>query len=249
MIRILPTLLALTPASFVFGTTWAPIELTDPLSGDPVAAHDVMSYGGYIYHWPSKYGQVFWPFTDEKWICFNPENGYAAFNEDFETLSASEKKRLGPWLLRNYDPDRAPDSHEEKLAWLEKVYQQRDMDGEFWSAFYRLMAYVHGDAPEKSMLYVWKALPLLENKLRSNPVGTDRLETLYLLGEYSRRTGDIERARELLRQIKSVKYTDEDGRERTRHPYYVGLAKERMKLLRDGARDGARPHLRAARRS
>jgi uncharacterized protein (DUF2225 family) len=212
-------------------TTWAPAEKTDPMTGEKVPSQEIMSYGGYIYNWPSKYDLVFWPLTDGNWVCLNPKNGYAAFNNDFEKLSDAEKEGLSHWLKENYKPDNPPKSHQEKLAWLEKIYGQRKMDDEFWCRFYRLMAYEYREDEKTSIAYVRKAVPLLEKKLASNPEGITKLEVLYLLGEYHRRLGDGKKAQEFFSQVKDVKYKDKEGKEQTGHPYFVELVKDRQKLM------------------
>lgn len=213
--------------SSALATTWAPSEQTDPLSGEKVPSYEIMSYGNYIYNWPSKYDLVFWPLTDEKWICLNPKNGYAAFSDDFEKLSDEEKNALKEWLPQNYKPEQPPATHEAKLEWLEKVYGQRKMDDDFWCRFYRLMAYIHRKDKSKSIAYVKKALPLLDRKLESKPEGIDKLEVLYLLGEYHRRLGEKEKAESFFAQVKDVKYKDEEGNETVGNPYFVALVDER----------------------
>ena len=228
-------LLALLLGGSALATTWAPSEKTDPLTGEKVPAQTIMSYGGYIYNWPSKYDLVFWPLTDEKWICLNPKNGYGAFNNDFEKLSDEEKKTLPDWLARNYKPAQPPTSHKEKLVWLEKVYGQRKMDDDFWCRFYRLMAYIYREDEKTSLAYVQKALPLLRKKLKRNPKGTDRLEVLYLLGEYHRRLGEGKKAEEYFVQVKDVMYKDEEGKEQVGHPYFVELVQDRQNLKTEGA--------------
>jgi uncharacterized protein (DUF2225 family) len=224
---------ALLLSGIAFATTWAPSEKTDPLTGEKVPSQGIMSYGSYIYNWPSKSDLVFWPLTDENWICLNPKNGYAAFNSDFEELSDEEKKTVAAWLKKNYKPDNPPTSHKEKLAWLERVYGQRKMDEGFWCRFYRLMAYVHREDEKASLAYVKKALPLLKKKLESKPDGVNRLETLYLLGEYHRRLGEGEKAEVYFSQVKDVKYKDEGGKEQTGHPYFVELVDERLNMKKD----------------
>ena len=225
--RITFFLMAILLAEPAHATIWIDSEKTDPLTGKKVPAQEIVSCGGYIYNWPSKYDLIFWPLTDENWICLNPKNGYAAFNNDFEKVSDEEKKTLTKWLVENYKPSQTPESHEEKLAWLEKVYRQRKMDDDFWCSFYRLMAYVHREDQKKSMKYVKKAMPLLQARLKANPAGTDRIEALFLLGEYYRRTGETERAKEYFSQTKTAKYKDEDGKERAGHPYFIGLVQDR----------------------
>jgi hypothetical protein len=218
------TLLMLTGTAYA--TTWSEVQKTDPLTGEKVPAYAITSYGSYIYGWPSKYDLVFWPLTDERWICLDPKNGYAAFNDNFETLSADEKTTLRQWLAENYTPEEAPKSHKGKLAWLEKVYRQRQVDDDFWSRFYRLMAYIHRDDAKKSLEYVRKVLPLLEAKLETGVKDIKRLEVLFLLGEYNRRLGNTEKAKAFFAEVKTATYKDEDGTEKTGHPYFLELVKD-----------------------
>lgn len=225
---LLLTLIAMTGISF--STTWVPSESTDPLSGEKVPSQTIMSYGTYIYDWPSKYDLVFWPLIDENWIVINPGNGYTAFSGDFEKLTEEEKRSLKSWLKENYTPSVAPKSHKEKLEWLEKVYRQREMDDEFWCRFYRLMAFIHQDDTQTAEKFVRKAMTLLLKKLQNKPVGVELIEVLYLLGEYNRRLGETDKAREFFSQMRDVKFIDRDGKEQIGHPYFVKLVEEREKL-------------------
>ncbi|MGI5869404.1 MAG: DUF2225 domain-containing protein [Kiritimatiellia bacterium] len=233
MKRMLTALTFFLFGGVVFATTWVPSTKTDPLSGEPVRSHEIVSFGSYIYGWDSKFDIVYWPFIDENWICLNPKTGYGAFNNDFENLTEEDKKTVSAWLKENYNPEQEPKTHKEKLAWLEKVYAQRKMNDDFWSQFYRLMAYVHQDDEKTSMAYVKKAVPLLKKKLKSNPEGEDKLEVLYLLGEYHRRLGKDKKAKKYFDQVKDVKYKDEKGKEKVGHPYFVSLVEDRQKLMNE----------------
>ena len=68
MNRIISLVMLLLLTGIVHATTWKPSEKTDPLTGEKVPAWEIMSYGSYIYKWPSKYDLVFWPLTDEGYI-------------------------------------------------------------------------------------------------------------------------------------------------------------------------------------
>lgn len=222
-------------------TTWAETTLTDPLTGEKVPAREIASFGGYIYEWPSKFDLVFWPMTDESFICLNPKSGYAAFNDEFEKLTPEEVEKLRDWLAKNYDPERPPRTHIEKLEWLERVYEQRRMPPTFWRRFYCLMAYMLREDEARSLAYVRKALPLLEEELSGNPSNVARIEVLYLLGEYHRRIGETEKARDFFRQVRGASYVDSDGKTRTSHPYFVGLVRDREKLLPPPAAPSSKP--------
>jgi tetratricopeptide (TPR) repeat protein len=217
----------LTLAVSSMATTWGESVITDPLTGDKVPSHEWITYGSYIYNWPSKYDLVFWPLADINWITINVKNGYAAFNDDFEKVPEEEKKKLIEWLSNNYNPSKELKTFEEQLEWLEKVYCQRSMNDDFWCRFYRLMAYAYEQNPEKSLEYVRKAMPLLETKLNTNSEGVQRIETLFLLGEYNRRMGEKEKSQNYFSQVKEVKFKDKNGAEQVGHPYFLNLIKDR----------------------
>ena len=222
----LTLMIALLSAS-ASATMFIRVEKRDPISGETVTVHDVVSYGGYIYDAPSKYDQVFWPYTDEPWILFCPGTGYASFGDDFEELTEEETTRLSLWLKENYDPSEKATTHREKLDWAERVYAQREKDNEFWCHFYRLQAYMCRDDAGTSLAHVRKALPLLEEKLQKAPQGMARIRVLFLLGEYHRRLGDEQQSRRHFHQAKAAKYTDDDGVERTGHPYFLELINDK----------------------
>ncbi len=224
---IAQTLIIALLAASASATTFIRVEKSDPISGEIVTVHDVVSYGSYIYEAPSKYDQVFWPLTDESWIWFCPGTGYASFGDDFDELTDEEKAHLSLWLKENYHPSEKPTGHKDKLAWLERVYAQRQKTGDFWCRFYRLMAYVCADDAQTCLAYVKKALPLLDRQLQQGPEGVARIRVLFLLGEYHRRVGDKQESQRYFRQAKAAEYTDEDGVERAGHPYFLKLIKDK----------------------
>lgn len=219
--------------SAALATTWGKSTKVDPITQEEVECMDVESAGDYIYGWPSKFDLVFWPFTAPQWIIMNEKTGYAAFNPDFESLPADEIAPMKEWLAKNYDPANPPKTHFEKLLWLEKVYAQRKMNDDFWSYYYRLMAYLYSEEKndEKSLEYVKKALPVLETKLKAAPKGFDRIQVLYLLGEYNRRLGEKEKAKMLFDEAKNTIFKDKDGAEITGHPYINGIIKNREDIM------------------
>ena len=192
-----------------FATDYYMEEVEDPLSGDPVRSAKILSSGSYIYQWDSKFDYVFWPYTDEAWITMNPRTGYAAFSEDFEQVSESEKAKLTEWLANHYDPENPPQQYKEKLLWLEKIYKQRDKDLGFWSRYYRLMAYTFRDEEDKSLEYVRKAIPLLEDQVLAAK-DDEQTPYLFVLGEYHRRLGNESKAESYFRRVwrRQVSYFD-----------------------------------------
>ena len=214
-----------------FATTWGESKVKDPVSGKSIKVHEPMSSGSYIYEWPGKEDQVFWPATDEHWLWFNPKTGYAAFGDDFEKLEGAALERVREWLGKNHDKARAPDTRREKLLWMEQVYRQRGMDEDFWCFYYRFMAFEFAEAdPALSLEYVRKALPLLERQLLAGQDDFRRLVTLYLVGEYHRRLGDLRSARDYFDQARAATYEDEEGGIHVGSDYINGIIAEREAL-------------------
>ncbi|HEU5134179.1 MAG TPA: tetratricopeptide repeat protein [Steroidobacteraceae bacterium] len=212
-------------------TTWGESKVRDPVSGNNIKVQEPMSSGSYIYSWPGREDQVFWPMTDDNWLWFNPRSGYGAFGDDFEKLEGEALERVKAWLAANYDKARPPATRIEKLQWLEKLYGQRGMDEDFWCFFNRLMAFEYSqDDAAKSLEYVKKALPMLERQL-ANPQDDDaRIPTLYLLGEYHRRLGNPDASRSYFDQAKSAPYKNDEGETLVGSPYFMELIEEREKL-------------------
>lgn len=212
-------------------TTWGESKARDPVSGKSITVQEPMSSGSYIYSWPGKEDQVFWPMTDDSWLWFNPKSGYGAFGDDFKELEGEALERVKTWLAENYDKGKPPVTRVEKLEWLEKIYGQRGMDEEFWCFFNRLMAYEYSqDDPAKSLEYVKKALPMLERQLAIPKSDDRRITTLYLLGEYNQRLGNLDAARSYFDQAKSAPYKNGEGETLVGAPYFVELIEEREKL-------------------
>jgi hypothetical protein len=232
-----PMLLAmtLTIAAFTAGpagaTTWGESKVKDPVSGKTIKVQEPMSSGSYIYSWPGKEDQVFWPATDEHWLWFNSTSGYAAFGDDFVELAGPQLDRVRTWLAANYDKSHPPKTRLEKLEWMQKIYAQRDMDEKFWCFYYRLMAFEYSEeSPSTSLEYVRKALPMLEKNLLAEQEGFQHLVTLYLVGEYHRRLGDAVRARDFFQQARAATYKDEDGNSHVGSDYISGIIAEREAL-------------------
>ena len=223
-------------------TTWGESKVRDPVSGSDIDVQEPTSWGSYIYSWPGKEDQVFWPMTDDHWLWFNPKSGYGAFGSDFARLEGETLARVQAWLAANYDRTTRPATRSELLAWLEKIYDQRGMDEKFWCFFYRLMAFEYShDEPAKSLEYVRKALPLLERQLANGESDYGRIATLYLLGEYHRRLGNLDASRSYFDQAKSAPYKDDEGQTLVGAPYFVKLIEEREALNRPAPATNSSP--------
>ncbi len=196
-------------ASFIFlmiltsvtkATTWEEAEVEDPiLEGEKCSVHNPASYGSYIYHWPSKYDQVFWPLTDHHGIWFCEKSGFTAFIGDFSGLSSGEIAKIKEYLLENQSKD---SSIQTKLLLLEEIYSLRSTDNVFNNRLLRVLARWYQDLGDldKASAYRRTAFSDIQLQLEGELDEYQRLEYLYLAANYSKYFGD---------QIASEKYISE----------------------------------------
>jgi len=190
-------LLILFVSSNAFATTWGrPEERPDPvIDGATCAVSEPMSWGSYIYQWPSKYDQVFFPLTDEHGIWFCRESGFTAFIGDFELLPG-EKAALASHLPQVYRPssDAQPDTPL-LLRLLQESYSRRQLDREFRIRLLRVLAYYY-DADlhdyETAARFRKDALDLIEDALHAQLEEGKRLEYLFVAAAYYRELGEAE---------------------------------------------------------
>lgn len=173
-------------------TTWRDIEIDDPI--DPTSKCQVQepaSVGSYIYGWPEKYDQVFWPLTDEIGIWFCKNSGFTAFIGDFKNITTSERERIAIYLKENYKGD---ETIEVKLKLLEDVYSFRNTEEEFDNRLLRVLArwYQNLDKPDMANVYRRRALQGIQLSLKGKLPEAQQLEYLYVAANYSRLFGDIE---------------------------------------------------------
>jgi ankyrin repeat protein len=213
------------PASAI---SWGDKEVVDPINGVTITVQEPLSWGSYIYHWPSKYDGVYWPHVDENWIWFSPSSGYTSFGNDFAELDEEEKARVGEYLRENYTQRGTPISTKDRLTLLEEIYRLRKKDDAFWSWFYRVMAAWNQGAAATE--YRRKALPLLESRLTILEPGFERIQHLYLVGEYSRQFGSIDKAKECFFEARTTAWQENDE-EQVGHDYIAGIIKQVDALL------------------
>ncbi len=171
-------------------TTWFDDEAIDPISGETTKVQSIGSSGSYIYRWDSKYDAVYWPLTTEAYIRFNTNSGYIAFGSDFEEISTNEIQKVKMYLSENYDPKHLPQSHLEKLQWLEKIYSQRDTNDEFFIRHYCLLSYLHRNDKEKASQYRKTALKRIEKYLKTAEPSFYRSQLYIVAGFYSKLLGN-----------------------------------------------------------
>lgn len=70
-------------AHSAFATTWAPVEVVCPVCKHKNTFMGIMSFGNYIYHWPSKFQYIYWPLTDTNVLYSCSNCHYTALMFDF----------------------------------------------------------------------------------------------------------------------------------------------------------------------
>ena len=236
-------LAAVSLSALALATTWTRDDQDDPFSDGQCVASNPMSYGSYIYQWPSKYELVFWPYTDPAWVWFCPESGYVAFGSNFEVEEA-ERQRVGLLLAENRtawqvsDWPRVNDNnavygwseHDGILAALEAIARVRD--GTDWAFMNRVLAQWHLQDRDEADTYRREALALIDAGL-AEKTGLERAEALYLSGAYHFWFGNPALAEARFAEIATLEWTNDDGQPQTGMPYLEALAAEVL----DGALD------------
>lgn len=127
-------------------TSFATITVPDPIKADAVCSVEAMlSFGSYIYDYPSKYDQIFAPLTDPNLLWFCPSSGFVSLADDFEGITPEEKRAIAAFLDANYDSS-VPLPVQGKLALLEKIYSFRKKDPDFRAKLLRVLAYQYESA-------------------------------------------------------------------------------------------------------
>ena len=180
-------------------TTWTPGKFVCPVCGTENRLSVVMSYGGYIYGWPSKYQYVFWPFIDPHVLYACRNCGLTAFMGDFEAVPKQKadeiRKSLAGAAYRFADGDYMKVPMSERLAVAEKVYRVLGKDDDFWCKFHRILGYhldeqakQQADAAARQALQSAaaearkKALSLAEKMLKAPENEPVRKELLFISG-------------------------------------------------------------------
>ncbi|MEO0181089.1 MAG: hypothetical protein ABIM74_05095 [candidate division WOR-3 bacterium] len=227
---------------FAFATTWAPDEITCPLCGAKNTFYSIMSYGTYIYQWPSKYQLIFWPKTDGLvlWSCKRCK--LTAFFWDFENIPDDKKEGLRV-ALKDVELPKSDDYRgipmPDRLCAAEVVYRVLGRDDRFWCEFYRVKAY-HLDAagrPEEARAERLKALSLAEEMLKKPENQGTAKELLVITGAMRYFTGDTAGALADLKKARGLTYAAEGMTEeqmRNANEFFDALISEYIGKIESG---------------
>jgi hypothetical protein len=205
-----------------------------PITGTPCQALHIISYGSYIYSYPSKYDLVFFPDTEPDWFFYCPQSGYVSLGGDFKKLDGEEKTRISAYLAQHRTGDTDLRDLARRLHVAEELYALRNKDQAFWIKLYRVMAYLHEkelqDTPA-ALAYRLKALALIEEALKTPLPDGRRKEYLYLAGEYHRWNKGYAKAAQYFAEAKALPWADENGSNKGENDYVNTLIRDRRGLL------------------
>ena len=181
-------------AAMASATTWVETKIVDPINGKTCVVPTPGSSGSYIYHWPDKYDQVFWPFTERNgiWVC--RPSGFVAFIGDIE-LSAAEKAAIGAFL-DNAGPLPKTAGLEVLLPRLEAIYALRKSEPDAKTRILRALANQYQSSGKQAKANELRAQAAAIMEARLADVTLDpalRLQYLFVTANYARELGrDVE---------------------------------------------------------
>lgn len=159
----------------ISATTWGTESIKCPVCSQDNDFEVVYSYGTYIYSWPSKYQDIYWPFTESQTVYSCKKCKYSAFMTDYRNISGDTLKlilnsidTMQIDLVQKSDYQDIPIIERLKIA--EQFYQIYEHSPYFWCHFYRVMAYFYDFDQNKVMaeMYRRKALLSVEEMLSIN---------------------------------------------------------------------------------
>ena len=193
-----------------------------------------MSSGSYIYHWPSKYDQVFWPLTASQGIWFCKDSGFIAFIGDFEEITEEERLKISKYL-KSVDKQES-DSLTSKLNRLEAIYSLRDKNDEFNNRIKRVFAYLYEQEGqlEKANSFRKSALDEINIFLKTDLGEYRKLEYLYVAANYERKLGNITNSDSRLSMLKTAIENIQDDKLKGYGSYLLELAKDTLHIKPNG---------------
>lgn len=166
-------------------TTWGQEEVEDPfIAGATCTVSSPASYGSYIYHWPSKYDQVFWPYTDGHGIWYCEQSGFISFMPDFATLKDADKAAIQSYLNQQVQ---ATLNNQQRLERLEAINALRSFDQDHRNLLLRVYARWQQDLGDFAQARAYRKLAFqaIKRRLDGQLTEAQRLEYLYLAGVYA----------------------------------------------------------------
>ena len=171
-----------------FATTWAPHDVVCPVCKHKNTFMTPMSFGNYIYHWPSKFQYIYWPLIDSPVLYSCSKCHYTAFMFDFADLKPDKlpqiKKMLAEHPFAGTYAKYTDIPMSQRLAIAGKVYAIIGQDDDWWCRFERVRGY-HLAAEKKddeAAAARKKALSLAEKILRDKQKTPSEKELFLITG-------------------------------------------------------------------
>ncbi len=199
-----------------FATTWAENEFTCPVCATKNIFREIMSYGSYIYGWPSKYQLIYWPVTDQNSVYCCKKCYLSMFMWDFKDLAKEKipevKKQLAGVSIKTSITDYAKVSMTLRLEIAEKVYSVLDMKEGFWCRFYRIVGYHYAAEknPNKADFARKKALNIAQKMLNDKNNEIAAKELLIISGAMKHFLKDDDGAVVDMNQALNTKYQNKE---------------------------------------
>ncbi|MCO5171404.1 MAG: hypothetical protein M9894_34305 [Planctomycetes bacterium] len=222
-------------------TTWGPAQVECPLCGHDNAFERPMSYGSYIYRWPSRFQLIFWPATEGRSLYACSSCRLTCFMWDWQQrITAEHHARLREVLADVTLP--AADSYRkvpilDRLAVAEKVYEVVGLDPVTRCRLYRTVGYhaaKQGQA-ERARAARQRALDLARALADDPAQAAEAKEHRVVVACLLRLLGDADGARAALDAAAGLKLAGDDAaRAQGRTEYLDELIADLRKRLDAG---------------
>jgi uncharacterized protein (DUF2225 family) len=200
-------------------TTWGPEKHKCPICGKVNTYYEIMSYGGYIYQWPSKFQYVFWPLTDIQSIYCCPDCYFATYMWDFDSIPETKKDTLQLYLqtvkLNGKYRSYIDIPMTTRLSIAEKVYQILGRDEEFWCKFYRVAGYNFEIEKQLDKAYDYRLKSISYAKIMINDTlrKDQRKENCIIVAAMSYFTNQKDSTKKFLDYATSLRYANKKMKE------------------------------------
>ena len=230
---------------------WFPAVIECPICKTKNDFLQVVSYGNYIYHYPTKYQLIFWPFTDSPSWYSCKKCRYTSFMGTFAKPPAEKIPELRKLLAGVSLPAQKETIDKHQPAYLalpisarmlvvEKVQRAlgNSEDG-YWSHFYRVLGYhfaVEGNSAEADKARR-QSLEITERMLADRKHESERKELLYIAGAMKHFLNHDEDAKKLLGEAVPLRYANKqlEAEENSGYDEYLSkLIKEYLDMLNRG---------------
>lgn len=224
------TLYSLLPA-LLFSTTWAPAEKKCPICGTKSQYYEIMSYGSYVYDYPSRFEYIFWPYTDGKVLYSCRKCWFTCFMWDFEDIPENKYKVIRRFVdsldlyETNGDYNVIPMSY--RLLLAERIYEMLDKDKEFWCHFYRVKGH-HLTREEKTAHAAearTRALEIAEQMLQDEKKKGTQKELYIISGAMRYHLNNMQGAAQDFKKAKGLTFGNENWNKESLQNINIYLSK------------------------